>query len=90
MAAFEHDMITIEFPITVTIRCERYYGSAGACADDVVVQGTASINERLEIDSVPSEQDILGYSSYEAPEGWVQNWRGAFCPNCVAKDRHKQ
>lgn len=39
----------------------------------------ASVNEQLEIDSVPSLADVV---TFTPPAGWTTRWKRWYCPKC--------
>ena len=77
-------MIQIRLKATIVIHCTT---SRFQCRNEVEVDGEVYLAERVDVESVPSEHDIIEGTTYEPPEGWERGvYSDSFyCPKCVEK-----
>lgn len=71
--------VEVSVKAVFTIRCEGYNRH---CDNSIKVDGFVGIADGVDIDSVPSNHDVIESSDYELPPGWSENpW--AYCPKCT-------
>lgn len=69
-------MIHITIPSQVRLVCR--------CGEEVTIPGVTTIEEHIDIESVPGYEEISN-TSYEIPKGWKKSgyFGGVLCPSCT-------
>jgi hypothetical protein len=83
--------IEIQIKSTIILTCENNYRNqkrSPGCADPVEVEGTVTLENKIEIDSVPDYHDIARVE-FETPEGWLKRMDCIYCPRCAEKKDYR-